>query len=170
MEENVLAKPHPSATPPSAFADRPSYKWWVTWTIMVGSFLFALDTTIVNIAIPKMQTALSASVDDVEWVVTGYTLVLGVVVPLTGWLGLRIGQTRLYIVSMLGFTLGSALCGFAWSLPSMIAFRVVQAIPGGRSRRPVTNATSGKVTKPRTSASAHWGRTRTSSSTKATRS
>src|SRR6185295_15493019 len=69
--------------------------------------------------------------DDIEWVVTGYTLVLGVVVPLSGWLGLRLGQTRLYILSMLGFTLGSALCGFAWSLPSMIAFRVVQAIPGG---------------------------------------
>jgi EmrB/QacA subfamily drug resistance transporter len=90
-----------------------------------------LDTSIVNIAIPRMQTALSASVDDIEWVVTGYTLVLGVVVPLTGWLGLRIGQTRLYIVSMFGFTVGSALCGFAWSLPSMIAFRVLQAIPGG---------------------------------------
>jgi EmrB/QacA subfamily drug resistance transporter len=94
-------------------------------------FMSVLDTSIVNIAIPRMQTALSASVDDIEWVVTGYTLVLGVVVPLTGWLGLRLGQTRLYILSMLGFTLGSALCGFAWSLPSMIAFRVVQAIPGG---------------------------------------
>ena len=99
--------------------------------LIVGMFMSVLDTSIVNIAIPKMQTALSASVDDIEWVVTGYTLVLGVVVPLTGWLGLRIGQTRLYIVSMLGFTLGSALCGFAWSLGSMIAFRVIQAIPGG---------------------------------------
>jgi EmrB/QacA subfamily drug resistance transporter len=99
--------------------------------LIVGMFMSVLDTSIVNIAIPKMQTALSASVDDIEWVVTGYTLVLGVVVPLTGWLGLRLGLTRLYVLSMLGFTLGSALCGLAWSLPSMIAFRVVQAIPGG---------------------------------------
>jgi EmrB/QacA subfamily drug resistance transporter len=121
-------QPQPAA-PPAGGGDNA----WIgpLCILIVGMFMSVLDTSIVNIAIPKMQTALSASVDDVEWVVTGYTLVLGVVVPLTGWLGLRIGQTRLYIVSMLGFTLGSALCGFAWSLPSMIAFRVVQAIPGG---------------------------------------
>jgi EmrB/QacA subfamily drug resistance transporter len=94
-------------------------------------FMSVLDTSIVNIAIPTMQTTLNASVDDIEWLVTGYTLVLGVVVPLTGWLGLRLGLTRLYVMSMLGFALGSALCGLAWNLPSMVAFRVVQAIPGG---------------------------------------
>jgi EmrB/QacA subfamily drug resistance transporter len=70
-------------------------------------------------------------VDNIEWVVTGYTLALGVVVPLSGWLGLRVGLTRLYVISMLGFAAGSALCGLAWSLDSMIAFRVIQAIPGG---------------------------------------
>jgi EmrB/QacA subfamily drug resistance transporter len=90
-----------------------------------------LDSSIVNIAIPRMMTALSASVDHIEWVVTGYTLVLGVVVPLSGWLGLRFGLTRVYVTAMLGFALGSALCGLAWNLPSMIAFRVLQAIPGG---------------------------------------
>src|SRR5262245_59953530 len=58
MEEHVVAKPHPSATSASTFADRPSYKWWVTWTIMVGSFLFALDTTIVNIAMGGYGTLL----------------------------------------------------------------------------------------------------------------
>ena len=99
--------------------------------LIVGMFMSVLDTSIVNIAIPRMQTALSASIDDIAWVVTGYTLVLGVVVPLTGWLGLRLGLTRLYVISMFGFTAGSALCGLAWSLPTMIAFRVVQAIPGG---------------------------------------
>jgi EmrB/QacA subfamily drug resistance transporter len=78
-----------------------------------------------------MQTALNASVDNIEWVVTGYTLVLGIIVPLSGWLGLRIGLTRLYVISMIGFAAGSALCGLAWSLDSMIAFRVLQAIPGG---------------------------------------
>ena len=93
-----------------------------------------LDSSIVNIAIPKMMTALSASADHIEWVVTGYTLVLGVVVPLSGWLGLRIGLTRLHAMSMLGFALGSALCGLAWNLPSMIAFRVLQAIPAASCR------------------------------------
>lgn len=99
--------------------------------LIVGTFMSVLDTSIVNVAIPKMMTALSASSDDVEWVVTGYTLALGIVVPLTGWLGLRIGQTRLYMLAMLGFAAASGLCGMAWNLDSMIVFRVVQAIPGG---------------------------------------
>jgi len=64
-------------------------------------------------------------------VVTGYTLALGCVVPLTGWLGLRIGNTRLYLLAMLGFAVTSALCGLAWNLSSIITFRIVQAIPGG---------------------------------------
>jgi EmrB/QacA subfamily drug resistance transporter len=119
-------------SPPQPAADGAGNSWIGPLCILiVGMFMSVLDTSIVNIAIPRLQTALSASVDDIEWVVTGYTLVLGVVVPLTGWLGLRLGLTRLYLISMAGFTLGSALCGFAWSLPSMIAFRVVQAIPGG---------------------------------------
>jgi hypothetical protein len=58
MEEPVVAKSYPSETRSSTFADRPSYKWWVTWTIMVGSFLFALDTTIVNIAMDGYGTLL----------------------------------------------------------------------------------------------------------------
>jgi EmrB/QacA subfamily drug resistance transporter len=124
-----VERPQPPAPAPAADTGNS----WIgpLCVLIVGMFMSVLDTSIVNIAIPKMQTALNASVDNIEWVVTGYTLALGVVVPLTGWLGLRIGQTRLYIVSMLGFTLGSALCGFAWNLTSMIAFRVIQAIPGG---------------------------------------
>ena len=125
--------PPPAAAPAPAPTPAGNDNAWVVplCILIVGMFMSVLDTSIVNIAIPKMQTALSASVDDIEWVVTGYTLVLGVVVPLTGWLGLRLGLTRLYVMSMLGFALGSALCGFAWNLSSMVAFRVVQAIPGG---------------------------------------
>jgi len=99
--------------------------------LVVGSFMSVLDTSIVNVAVPKIQIELSAAPDDVEWIVTGYTLALGIVVPLTGWLGMRIGQTRLYILSMVGFAAASALCGAAWSLDSMIFFRILQAIPGG---------------------------------------
>jgi EmrB/QacA subfamily drug resistance transporter len=99
--------------------------------LIIGMFMSVLDTSIVNVAIPKMQTALSASVDDIEWVVTGYTLALGVIVPLSGWLGQRFGLTRMYVGSMLGFALGSALCGLAWDLNSMVAFRILQALPGG---------------------------------------
>src|SRR5882757_1990757 len=98
--------------------------------LIVGTFMSVLDTSIVNVAIPTMTTALNASTDNIEWVVTGYTLALGTVVPLTGWLGLRIGQTRLYILGMLGFAVASALCGIAWNLSTMIIFRVIQAAVG----------------------------------------
>ncbi len=124
----------PPKSPAPAPASKPQQAkgWGLPLSILiVGMFMSVLDTSIVNIAIPKMQTALNASVDDIEWVVTGYTLVLGMVVPLSGWLGLRIGLTRLYVGSMIGFAVGSALCGLAWNLDSMIAFRVLQAIPGG---------------------------------------
>ncbi|GAA0899541.1 DHA2 family efflux MFS transporter permease subunit [Pseudonocardia zijingensis] len=99
--------------------------------LVVGAFMSVLDTSIVNVAVPAIQLDLSAAADDVEWIVTGYTLALGVVVPLTGWLGDRIGRTTLYILSMVGFAAASALCGAAWDLDSLIAFRILQAIPGG---------------------------------------
>ncbi|MDT7626825.1 MAG: hypothetical protein QOF99_7726 [Pseudonocardiales bacterium] len=113
-------------------ASRATQGWVLPLSVLiVGSFMSVLDTSIVNVAVPKIQIELSAAPDDVEWIVTGYTLALGIVVPLTGWLGMRIGQTRLYIVSMVGFAAASALCGMAWNLDSMIFFRIIQAIPGG---------------------------------------
>jgi EmrB/QacA subfamily drug resistance transporter len=123
----------PASPAPPAPSPPPSDRGWGVplAVLIVGMFMSVLDTSIVNVAIPKMQTALSASPDDIEWVVTGYTLVLGMVVPISGWLGLRLGLTRLYVISMVGFAVGSGLCGLAWNLDSMIAFRVLQAIPGG---------------------------------------
>ena len=134
--------PPPEPTPPEQApaakaqpggAQQASGNGWVVplCVLIIGMFMSVLDTSIVNVAIPKMQTALSASVDDIEWVVTGYTLALGVIVPLSGWLGQRFGLTRMYVGSMLGFALGSALCGLAWNLNSMVGFRILQALPGG---------------------------------------
>jgi EmrB/QacA subfamily drug resistance transporter len=106
--------------------------WVVPLLVLVsGTFMAVLDTSITNVAIPKMMVTLSAAPDDVEWIVTAYTLMMGVVVPVCGWLGSRVGLARLHRWCMLGFAATSALCGLAWSLPSMIAFRVLQAIPGG---------------------------------------
>jgi len=99
--------------------------------LIVGMFMSVLDTSIVNVAIPRIQTELGASARDVEWVVTGYTLALGVIVPLSGWLGNRIGLTRLYTLCLLGFAGASALCGLAGNLNTLILFRILQAIPGG---------------------------------------
>jgi EmrB/QacA subfamily drug resistance transporter len=94
-------------------------------------FMSVLNTTSVNVALTSMASDLGASTDDIEWVVTAYNLSLGVVVPLSAWLGERFGLKRLYLVSLIGFVVASALCGIAGNLGLMIAFRVLQAIPGG---------------------------------------
>jgi EmrB/QacA subfamily drug resistance transporter len=99
--------------------------------LLAGMFMSVLDTSIVNVAIPEMQSVFGVTADDIEWVATSYTLVLGVVVPASSWLGNRFGMTRLYNLALLTFAAGSVLCGVAWDLESMIAFRVLQAIPGG---------------------------------------
>jgi EmrB/QacA subfamily drug resistance transporter len=99
--------------------------------LIVGSFMSVLDTSIVNVAIPTIQKEFGGTTQDVQWVLTGYTLMLGVVVPATAWLGNRFGLSRLYTVALLLFAAGSALCGLAWDLNSLVIFRLVQAIPGG---------------------------------------
>lgn len=106
---------------------------WVgpSLVLIVGMFMTVLDSSIINVAVPTIQTEFGGSTADIAWISTAYSLVLGVVVPTTAWLGDRIGLARLYTVSLIGFAIGSALCGLSWNLPSLIAFRVVQAIPGG---------------------------------------
>jgi MFS family permease len=99
--------------------------------LIVGMFMAVLDVSIVNVAIPAMQKGFGATQDDIEWIVTAYTLTLGVVVPISGWLGDRVGLSRAYLGSLLCFAAGSALCGVAGDLGSMVAFRVLQGIPGG---------------------------------------
>ncbi|HTK61038.1 MAG TPA: DHA2 family efflux MFS transporter permease subunit, partial [Pseudonocardia sp.] len=90
-----------------------------------------LDTSIVNVAISAMSKEFGSSTDQIQWVSTAYTLCLGVVVPASAWLGERFGPRRVYLVSLLAFALASALCGMAPDLPTMIVFRILQAIPGG---------------------------------------
>jgi hypothetical protein len=106
--------------------------WLVPLVVLVaGMFMSVLDISIVNVAIPTIQNEFGATTEDVQWVVTAYTLTLGVVVPVTAWLGDRFGLARVYILTLLNFAAGSALCGLAWDLHGLIAFRIIQAIPGG---------------------------------------
>ena len=110
----------------------PSGGWGLPLAVLVaGMFMSVLDISIVNVAIPTIQNDFGATTDDVQWVVTGYTLALGVVVPVTAWLGDRFGLSRVYNLALLAFAAGSALCGLAWDLNSLVAFRIIQAIPGG---------------------------------------
>jgi len=107
-------------------------KWGLPLAVVVvGMFMSVLDTSIVNVAIPTMQGQFGASPDQISWVATAYTLCLGVVVPTSAWLGERLGLRRMYLMSLLGFSLFSALCGTATSLNMMIIFRILQAVPGG---------------------------------------
>ena len=107
-----------------------SYKWIVAIVVIFGIFMSILDSTIVNIAIPRLQTAFGADLNSVQWVLTGYILIQGVVTPLTGFFSDRFGSKRFYIVALIIFTAGSALCGLAWSLPVLIFFRLLQGLGG----------------------------------------
>ncbi|HEY6425053.1 MAG TPA: DHA2 family efflux MFS transporter permease subunit [Pseudonocardiaceae bacterium] len=111
---------------------RPAGGWGLPLVVLVtGMFMTIMDISIVNVAIPTIQNEFGVTTDDVQWVVTAYTLALGVVVPVTAWLGDRFGLSRVYTLALVSFAAGSALCGLAWDLNSLVAFRVVQAIPGG---------------------------------------
>jgi EmrB/QacA subfamily drug resistance transporter len=90
-----------------------------------------LDTTIVNVALDTLSRELHSPVSQIQWVVTGYLLSLAAVIPLTGWAARRFGAKRVYIVSLVLFTIGSALCGLASTTTSLIVFRVLQGAGGG---------------------------------------
>jgi len=108
-----------------------SYKWLALFVVVIGTFMVMLDSSIVNIAIPKMMNVFGSDLDAIKWILTGYTLTMGSVVPVTGFLSDTFGIKKLFIFALGIFTIGSFLCGFAWSTNTMVAFRVVQAIGGG---------------------------------------
>ena len=90
-----------------------------------------LDTTVVSVALPTFQQVFDASYATVAWTMTGYTLALATVIPLTGWAADRFGTKRLYMLALVLFILGSIACGLAWNIGSLITFRVLQGLGGG---------------------------------------
>ncbi len=107
-----------------------AYKWVVALVVVIGVFMSILDQTIVNIAIPRLQTAFGADIHSVQWVLTAYILTQGVVTPTAGFFADTLGTKRFYIISLAAFTLGSVLCGLAWNLPLLIFFRILQGAGG----------------------------------------
>jgi DHA2 family multidrug resistance protein len=89
-----------------------------------------LDTTIANVALPSMMADLGASQDTITWVLTSYIVAAAIMTPVTGWFADRIGRRELFLVSVVGFTVTSMLCGVAWSLSSIVAFRLLQGVFG----------------------------------------
>src|SRR5262249_46599833 len=105
--------------------------WGIAAVVLIGSVMSILDTTIVNVALATLGKDLHSPISQIQWVVTGYMLALAAVIPVTGWAARRFGAKRVYLVSLLLFTAGSALCGLANSTAELIAFRVLQGAGGG---------------------------------------
>ncbi len=105
-------------------------KWLILLTVIVGTFLGRLDQTIVNLALPKIIDDFRISINSAGWISTAYILANAVFVPIWGKLGDTWGRKKVYIIGFSVFIFGSVLAGFAWSLNSMIAFRIIQAIAG----------------------------------------
>jgi EmrB/QacA subfamily drug resistance transporter len=105
--------------------------WRISSVVVLGSIMSILDTTIVNVALATLARDLHSSISEIQWVVTGYMLALAAVIPVTGWAARRVGAKRVYLTSLVLFTLGSALCGLAQSSTELIIFRVLQGLGGG---------------------------------------
>src|SRR6201990_3076189 len=99
--------------------------------LALGTFMQVLDTTIANVSLPTIAGNLGVSSDQGTWVVTAFAVANGASVPLTGWLMGRYGVVKTFVASVILFTIASFLCGISWSLPSLIAFRVLQGAVSG---------------------------------------
>src|SRR5690348_6848304 len=103
----------------------------VAGVVLLGAIMSILDTTVVNVAIDHLAVAFHSSLTTIQWVITGYTLALATVIPVTGWAADRFGTKRLYMTAIALFTAGSALCATATNIDMLIGFRVLQGLGGG---------------------------------------
>src|SRR5438270_4229685 len=102
----------------------------ITISIMMANIMQGVDNTILNVALPHIQGGLSASLDQIAWALTSYIVCAAIMMPLTGWLAGRFGIKYVFLASVIGFTLASALCGAATSLPELVLFRALQGVAG----------------------------------------
>jgi len=105
--------------------------WVIAVTVTLATFMEALDSSIVNVAMPHIAGTLSASRDEATWVLTSYLVANAIVLPISGWMANRIGRKRFYMSCVFCFTLASLLCGLAPTLGALVFFRVVQGLAGG---------------------------------------
>ncbi|MBV8940113.1 MAG: DHA2 family efflux MFS transporter permease subunit [Solirubrobacterales bacterium] len=108
-----------------------AHVWRISAVVVIGTMMSILDTTIVNVALATLGRDLHSSVAQIQWVVTGYMLALAAVIPVSGWAAERFGAKRMYLLSLVVFTLGSMLCGIATSTTELVIFRVIQGVGGG---------------------------------------
>src|SRR5947209_14811779 len=112
---------------------RPAINPKITGSIVfvAGMFMSIMDSTIVNVALPTLSRQFNATGTSIDAVVVGYLVSLAIIIPASGWLGDRFGTKRIFLSALALFTLSSALCGLATSLPMLIGFRILQGIGGG---------------------------------------
>ena len=100
--------------------------WIIAVSVMLGTFLEVLDTTVVNVSLKHIAGSMSATIDEATWVLTSYLVANAIILPMTGWLANHFGRRRMLMTSITGFTLASFMCGLAPNLPFLIIFRVIQ--------------------------------------------
>src|SRR5580765_3037237 len=105
--------------------------WLIAVSVMFATFMEVLDTTVVNVSLPHIAGSLSASIDEATWALTSYLVANAIILPMTGWLASMFGRKRLLMLSVVGFTASSFLCGLAPTLGTLIFFRVLQGATGG---------------------------------------
>ncbi|MDP2277517.1 MAG: DHA2 family efflux MFS transporter permease subunit, partial [Nitrospirota bacterium] len=106
-------------------------KWIIALTVMLPTLIEIIDTSVVNVALDHIRGSLSAGIDESTWTITSYLVSNAIIIPMTGWLSRLFGRKRYLIFSISLFTLSSLLCGSAWSLQSLVFFRILQGIGGG---------------------------------------
>jgi DHA2 family multidrug resistance protein len=111
----------------------------ITISVMLATIMQALDSTIANVALPHMQGTVSATQDEMGWVLTSYIVASAITIPLTGWLSNEFGRRRVFLISIVIFTVASALCGLAETLPQIVLFRLLQGV-GGAALVPLSQA------------------------------
>ncbi len=107
------------------------HKWVIAGTVLTGTFMAVLDSSVVNVALPHMSGTLGATLEEITWVATGYLLANVIIMPIIALLSARFGRKRFYMASVLAFTLASMACGASRSLETMVAFRAIQGLGGG---------------------------------------
>ncbi len=105
--------------------------WLIAFSVMFATFMEVLDTTVVNVSLPHIAGSLSSTIDEATWALTSYLVANAIILPMTGWLASMFGRKRLLMMSVVGFTAASFLCGLAPTLGSLIFFRIVQGATGG---------------------------------------
>src|ERR1700687_6215077 len=117
--------------PASASGPRAVTPWGIVILVALASFMEVLDTTIANVALPYIAGGMGVSEDEASWVVTTYLVANAIILTASSYLANRLGRKTFFVICLMLFTLSSWLCGVAWSLESMLAFRLLQGFAGG---------------------------------------